>query len=311
MSDKRVLVFGAGGFIGRRVVECLAERGIKVRAVDLAFQDAQEPANHVLVERVVGNITDEPFVASVSQLCDTVVYLASNSLPASANFDLAGEVQAHVRAVVKVAEICDAQGVERFVFASSGGTVYGTDSNRPLRETDGTFPRNAYGASKLAIEHFLRILGALRRMKTVSLRISNPFGEGQVANRGQGFIAAAMQHAAAGETLTLWGDGSAVRDFIYVGDVAEAILAACFYNGEQPVINVGAGQGHSLNEIVRQIETVSSVSLALSYQMSRSFDVSKNVLDINLAMSELNWRPSLTLTEGLDLTWGWWLKKSE
>lgn len=309
ISGLRVLVLGGGGFIGKRVVARLASWGATIRVLDLNKRENTGSLDDKCVEWITGSVFDETLVATAARGCDAAVFLASNSLPASANSDLSAEIAQHVRPSVRVAEICQAEGLNSFIFASSGGTVYGLDSTVPLNENSRTLPRNAYGASKLAIEHYLRILGSLRGIRTLSLRISNPYGPGQLAIRGQGFIAAAMQHAFSGEPMHIWGDGSVIRDFLYVDDLAEAIRRSVLYKGQSAAINIGSGVGFSLLEIVRKVEAATDRKICLTFDPSRVIDVASNVLDVSESQRELGWKPSTNLEEGLFLTANWWQSK--
>lgn len=303
----RVLVVGAGGFIGQHVMLALRSAGATPIGMDLA------PPSGPLSDLpwVVGSVADPALFATAAAGCEGVVFLANSSLPATANFDLSGEVSAHVQVSVKAAEICNDQGVKRFVFASSGGTVYGFDSAKPLSETDVTWPRNAYGVSKLAIEHYLRLIGAMRSISTVSLRVSNPYGEGQLALRNQGFIAAAMQHALAGSTMPIWGDGTVERDFIHVTDVAHAFVAALASKTPPDVINIGSGTAFSLCRILTEIERTTGKTIHVAFEPDRKVDVKRNVLDITSAKITLDWTPKISLSEGLSRTAEWWLAREK
>lgn len=309
LSGRRTLVFGGGGFIGRRVVSLLLSAGAYVRVADLIGQTQAGVLEHPNLIWMQGDIRDDSFIRKAAKNCDSVIFLASSSLPATANADFCAEISGHVLPPVRVAELCQSEGVRTLVFSSSGGTVYGIDSLAPLKEDAPTRPKNAYGVSKLMIEHYLRILASLRDIRTVSLRISNPYGPGQLATRGQGFVAAAMRHAYSGETLSIWGDGSTVRDFIYVDDLARAIAHAIAYSGDKHVMNIGSGVGQSLLEIIRKIETATGHPVRVVFESSRPIDVAHNVLDIGLSQQELGWSPSTSIDEGLALTAAWWKKE--
>ena len=299
---KRILVVGGNGFIGRHVVRHLLAAGAEVVIMDMA----PGPEEFARLDQVLGSIADTTLLASAVSGCDMVVFLANSSLPGSANTDLSSEVHSHVMVSVKAAEICSAQGVERFVFASSGGTVYGYSSNTPLGEDMPTKPRNAYGVSKLAIEHYLRIIGMQGGLRTISLRVANPYGEGQRALRNQGFIAAAMQHAMSGRPMEIWGDGSVERDFVHVSDVAQAFVNACTVEDPPEVANVGSGHGTSLLKVLQLAEEALGRPVPIIFQPSRAIDVARNVLDTTRAATSLGWQPSIGLEEGLSLTVDWW-----
>ena len=307
LYGSRVLVVGAGGFIGRHVMWALQKAGAAPIGMDLY------PPSGTLLDFpwVLGNVADQALFATAAAGCEGVIFLANSSLPATANFDLAAEVGAHVQVSVKAAEICNDQGVKRFVFASSGGTVYGFESSIPLSEDFPTRPLNAYGVSKLSIEHYLRLIGTMRPMSTVSLRVSNPYGEGQLALRNQGFVAAAMQHAMAGTTMPIWGDGNVARDFIHVKDVANAFVAALAADTPPNTINIGSGVAVSLNRILSEIERATNRTVKVAFEQDRAVDVKCNVLDIKLAKETLDWVPTIDLNNGLLQTADWWLAREK
>jgi UDP-glucose 4-epimerase len=305
----RACVLGAAGFIGRHVVSEFLAQGYFVTAVDMVEGNAAAMSQHRRLEFLCGRLNDESFVRQVLAQADTVICLAPNSLPATSNADLAAEIGNQVQATLRIAEIAHQSGVRTFVFASSGGTVYGIDSATPIGEATPTNPRNAYGVSKLSIEHYLRILRELRGLHAVSLRISNPYGSGQNANSGQGFVAMAMRRAFASEPMTIWGDGRAVRDFVFVKDLARAFVLAAEYSGPEHVINIGSGLGYSLLEIATMVEEVSGHPLALRFERQRRIDVARNVLDISRAFAEMRWQPETTIEAGLAATAEWWASR--
>ncbi|MBU1836003.1 MAG: NAD-dependent epimerase/dehydratase family protein [Alphaproteobacteria bacterium] len=305
MSDtfQQVLIVGGGGFIGKKVVAAFVAAGARVSVLDMVAADRDD------VEWIVGSLSDPTLVAAAVNGCDTVIFLANSSLPGSSQADLSAEIQSHVFVSIKAAEICSNLGVKAFIFASSGGTVYGYSPlpGTGLLETDLTRPINAYGVSKLAIEHYLRLLSDLRPMRTVSLRISNPYGEGQRATRGQGVIAAAMQHTFKNTPMKIWGDGSAERDFLHVDDVAEAFVAATRYRGTERVFNIGSGACWSLRDTLNAVQVATGQPLKIVYEPGRTVDVQRNQLDISLSSRELGWAPKIELAEGLMRTAAWWL----
>jgi UDP-glucose 4-epimerase len=303
MSPNRTLVIGGGGFIGSHVVSALRKGGHEVAVLDFKRPSAVSDG----VDWITGSINDSTLVASATNGCDCVIFLANASLPSSSQGNFEREASGHVGATLQVAEICKDQGVKRFLFASSGGTVYGYNSPRGgLTETNPTQPLNGYGVSKLSIEHFLRLMGAQGPMRTLSLRISNPYGEGQRALRAQGVVAAAMHHSMAGTVMPIWGDAKIERDFIHVEDVAAAVLAGLTPDGPARVINIGSGKSLSIRKILEITRHHIGRDLAVDFQPSRQIDVHRNVLAIALAKSELDWAPKIGIDEGMERTARWW-----
>lgn len=303
VRHSHTLVIGGGGFIGRHVVSALLGVGTRVRVVDFVAA----PTDMDEVEWISGSITDNTLVASAADGCDSAVFLANASLPGSSQSDFEREAIGHIGASLRVAEICKDQGVEQFVFASSGGTVYGYDSPPGgLTERCPTRPLSGYGVSKLSIEHYLRLMNTQGPMRTLSLRLSNPYGEGQRPHRAQGVVAAAMQHAISGTTMPIWGDGSVERDFVHVDDVAAAFLAGLSYDGAANVINIGSGEALSIKDILRLTRDHTGRDLVVDFQPHRRIDVQRNELCITRAAGELGWAPQISISDGMARTASWW-----
>ncbi|MGR3540104.1 MAG: NAD-dependent epimerase/dehydratase family protein [Hasllibacter sp.] len=301
--SSRILVIGGGGFIGRHVVDTLRADGHGVTVLDIV----NPPPGDAGGGWITGPISDLTLVAAAAEGCGGVVFLANASLPGSSQADLAREVEGHVAATLEVAETCEAAGVGRFVFASSGGTVYGRDPPEGgLSEDAPCLPLSGYGVSKLAIEHYLRVLGRRGAMRTLSLRLANPYGEGQRALRAQGVVAAAMQHAVEGTVMPIWGDGGVERDFVHIRDVARAFAAALAYEGGESVVNIGSGRAASVNEVVAAVRRHTGRPLKVEYRAHRSVDVRRSLLRIDRARRELGWTPRLDLEAGLERTAAWW-----
>lgn len=301
----KVLVIGAGGFIGQAVVAALP-RSVKPIGLDLM----PAPQHMAGIDWLTGSIADLSLIASVAAGCQAVVFLANASLPGSSQASMTREASSHVEATLAVAEACRDVGVGLFLFASSGGTVYGYDAPEGgLREDAACWPLSGYGVSKLSIEHYLRLIGRLGKMRTLSLRLANPYGEGQRALRAQGVVAAAMQHATTGTVMPIWGDGSVERDFLHISDVARAFVLALDYEGEAPAINIGSGRSVPISEIVARTREATGRPLEVAYEPERSIDVHRNALSIELARRDLGWAPETGLEEGLRRTAQWWLEK--
>lgn len=170
------------------------------------------------------------------------------------------------------------------MFLSSGGTVYGIPKYLPIDELHPTDPLCSYGISKLTIEKYLDLYRLLYGIDYVVLRISNLYGERQRLIAAQGAAAVFLGKALKGEKVTIWGDGSVARDYIYIADVIDSLIAVMNYFGKERIFNVGSGVARTLLELIEVIESVAGRKVDLEFKPSRTFDVPVNSLDIRRAM---------------------------
>ena len=305
MAVKCVLL-GGGGFIGSHLAERLLSAGHAVRIFD---QPDREPAGGASSRRDIewmrGDFRNPSDLGAAIAGCQTVFHLVSTTLPQSSNANPAADVADNVIGTVQLLEACRREGGHKIVFTSSGGTVYGVPRAVPITEEHPTHPITSYGIGKLTIEKYLELYRVLHGIDYCVLRISNPFGERQRVASGQGAVTTFVHRAHRGETIEIWGDGSVVRDYLYVGDVAEALARTVDYRGERRIINIGSGVGRNLNEIIAAIERVIGRPVQKRYVPGRTFDVPANVLDISLARAELGWQPATPFEEGLRRTLHW------
>jgi len=300
------VLLGGAGFMGSHLAERLLAAGHAVRVFDRCergFADGAAICRDV--EWLRGNFLDAADVAAAVAGCQGVFHLVSTTLPQSSNQDPARDVADNVIGTLHLLEACRRQGGCKIVFASSGGTVYGMPHARSITEDHPTHPITSYGISKLTIEKYLELYRVLHRLDYCVLRISNPFGERQRVASGQGAVTTFLHHACRGKPIEIWGDGSVVRDYLYVGDVAEAMVRALDYRGTHRVINIGSGVGRDLNELLGAIESVVGRPVERRHVPARTFDVPVNVLNIGLARAELGWAPATPFEEGLRRTLRW------
>jgi UDP-glucose 4-epimerase len=193
--------------------------------------------------------------------------------------------------------------VKRIMYLSSGGTVYGDPIRLPVSEDHPLDPLCSYGIVKVAVEKYLNMYSVLDRLTATVLRVSNPYGgSAWRANDLQGVIPIFLRKMAAGKSIEIWGDGSTVRDYIYIDDLIDAMVCALGAQGSA-VYNVGSGVGHSLNEVLEILSDVTGMEPRVSYSAPRGFDVSRIVLDVRKAREALGWQPSTTLRQGCSRYW--------
>jgi UDP-glucose 4-epimerase len=302
LTNLRCAVLGAGGFIGSNLCQALVRQGATVRAFGRrqAFPEALHGCDWIL-----GDFTDPTSVAAAVSGCDVVFHLVNATTPASANVDKLADLNANVASTLRLLEACRESGVSRVIFVSSGGTVYGIPDLVPTPETARTNPITAYGISKLAVEKYLGLYEYLYGLQYRVLRVANPFGPFQTALKNQGVIAAFLRGALAGKPIEIWGDGSIIRDYIYVGDVAEALMLAVSHEGAGRIFNIGSGEGRSLNDIVASIDRLLDEKIPVEHRPGRPVDVPVSILDTSFAASDLGWRPHTAFESGLLNTIEW------
>jgi UDP-glucose 4-epimerase len=243
------------------------------------------------------------FLASVLPQMDMVFHLVSTTVPKTSNDDPTFDVMSNVVETIYLLEQCAKEKVKKVVFVSSGGAVYGTPAALPVAEDSPEMPESSYGITKLAIEKYLGLFHRLYGLNYVILRPSNPYGERQNPDGDQGVIAVFLGRIAKGQAIDIWGDGSNVKDFIYIGDLIDGIYKAAFSDSVHRVFNIGSGIGHSVNDIVRRIAEKVDRPISMNYGPKGTFDVSRIYLDIALARKGLGWEPRISLDEGLRRTW--------
>lgn len=301
------VVLGGGGFIGMNLCRRLLASGFRVRAFGRRCAFPDELAG---VEWYQGDFADIGAVTAAVETFDVVFHLIHATTPQSANLDMASDVERNVLPSIALLDICRKVGVRRIVFVSTGGTIYGCPSQIPTPETAPTDPITAYGISKLAIEKYLGLYRHLYGLDYRVLRVANPYGQLQTGLKNQGVIAALVSRATRREPIEIWGDGSAIRDFIFIDDVVDALEIAVDDQATNHVFNIASGQGRSLCDLIEAIERILGRKLDVLWKPKRSVDLPVSVLAIDRAREELGWSPKTSFEVGLQKTILWWQGRS-
>jgi UDP-glucose 4-epimerase len=300
----RILVLGGSGFLGSHFVDKFLAEKHDVSVYDLYPERfRRSPAGIKFYTGDFGNVgaLDE----LISTGFDAVIHCVSTTTPKSSNESPEFDIQSNVIGTLYLLDICVKHKVGKLVFMSSGGTVYGDIGNLGLvNESHAVRPMCSYGVSKLTIEHYLDVYRHLRGLDYVALRLSNPFGERQSPLRALGALTVFLHRTLRRQEIEVWGDGGVTRDFIYVGDVADAVYLATV-NPISGVYNVGTGIGLSLRDILAEIATVAGREPAVTWLPSRSFDVPRIVLDTTKLRSATDWHCRTSLRDGVALTAEW------
>jgi len=302
-----ILITGGNGFIGSNLVNQLSTlKQHRVTVFDLYPRSYNGLPRGV--QFIQGNLVDSNLIRRtlVDLSIDIVYHLAWTTIHETALKNPSADIEQNLIPSVNLIEACLEAGVKRFIFLSSGGTVYGIPETSPVNEEHQTRPINAYGVTKLAVERYLLMYAYLYGMNYVIFRPSVPYGPYQNPHRRQGAVNVFIHRALKGEPVVIWGDGEIQRDYFYIDDLSEALSGALdIPAATNAIINLGGDQTYTLNQLVRAIEQVLEVSIQVRYEAGRKFDIPRLQLDTHTAKELLHWQPTISLTEGIRRTVEW------
>lgn len=257
------------------------------------------------VEYVEGELGNHGLIREAVEDVEIVFHFVSTTLPKTSNDDPIYDVRSNLIDTLQLLEACVEAGVRKVVFSSSGGTVYGVPQTVPITEDHPTDPTTSYGVVKIAVEKYLGLFHRLYGLDYAALRISNPYGPYQNPGGQQGVVAVFLHRLYAGQPITIWGDGGVVRDYLYVSDLVEALELAAEVETRQKVLNIGNGQGTSLNDLIALMAEVTGRRPEVEYLPGRMLDVPANVLEVSRAREELGWKAHTDFADGIGRTWSW------
>lgn len=305
---KLCLILGGRGFIGSHLTIRLTEMGYRVRIFDrhsVKLDNINGYRDSVEIHE--GDLTNGVDLEKALEGVDYVFHFISTTLPKNSNENPIYDIESNVIGTLKLLDFIKLKKNNKIklIYISSGGTIYGIPLNLPISEDHQTNPLCSYGIGKLMIEKYLYLYKYLYGIDYAVLRVSNPFGERQDPKGIQGVVSVFMYNILKGNKITIWGDGSVIRDYIYIEDVIDAFVSVMELKTNQRIFNIGMGVGITLNDMIKRMSSVSGKSPLVEYLPSRQLDVPINYLDISLARSELHWTPKTALDVGLGKTWAW------
>jgi UDP-glucose 4-epimerase len=298
----RFLVTGGAGFLGVALANRLAHDGHQVRVIDdLSAGDSARLDERVLFTR--GDVADRPKLWTLLQDVDCIYHLAARVLVSESILYPREYNEVNVGGTVSVMEAMRDAGVRRVVLTSSGA-IYGEQAEQPVREDQTPNPQSPYAVSKLAAEYYVRTIGALWGIETVILRVFNAYGPGQNLPPFHPPVVPRFLHQALwGGSLVVFGGGGQTRDFVYVDDVVEALVAAATAaDVDRRIINVGCGRETSINELAALVSEVAQREVQMLHSPAESGGVSHLCADISTARRLLGYEPRIDLARGLRLT---------
>ena len=301
-----ILITGGAGFIGSHILAQLqGRRDIDVVVFDNLSSGSKEhvPAGMELVE---GDVCDEAAVDALfaDHHFDAVIHLAAQTMVPTSVEQPVLDCRINLEGVLHVLEACRIHGTRHILFSSSAA-VYGDNLHIPLKETERLVPTSPYGITKMTTEHYLRVYHELYGMDATVFRFANVYGERQ-GEKGEGgvvsiFCKLLSQH----QGITVFGDGNQTRDFVYAGDIAQAIIRALPLKGYH-TMNVSTGQETSINDLLRSFEKAVGYTVPVQYTAPRTGDILRSVLSNEALKRDLGFVPEMDLEEGICRTYDWY-----
>ena len=304
-----ILLLGAAGFIGTNLTLKLSEDpNNRITLVDVNknyFRPEVLEKNVSVVESPLNENTDFASLLAGQQV---VYHLISTTVPTTANQQVANELTANVVMTARLLDACVVCGVQKVVFISSGGTVYGKESRCPLKEDTATEPITSYGVQKITIEKLLYLYHYMHGLDYRVVRLANPYGPYQRPNGILGAVTTFTYKALNKEQIVVYGDGSVVRDFIYIDDAVRGILTIVNAESAYKTYNLGSGYGTSIRQVLEQIQSALQLPLDISWQEGRKVDVPVNFLDMTRYEEEFGPLNPISLKEGIIKTGGFMIR---
>ena len=305
----KILVTGGAGFIGSHLLQLLqGQQGVEVVVYDNLSSGRRE---HVpkAIRLVEGDVRDAEGLAYLfaSEGFDSVVHLAAQTMVPYSLSHPEEDCQINLLGLINILECCRKYAVKHIVFSSSAA-VYGDNLNIPLHEEEKPMPTSAYGITKMASEHYLRMYHDLYGLNTTVLRFANVYGERQGAGGEGGVVSIFCKLLAAGQGVTVFGNGEQTRDFVYAGDIAEALWRGSQLEGHH-VINISTQKETSVNQLLAAFKQAVGREFPVQYAPIREGDIFRSVLANGRCVELLGFCPAMNLQEGVARTYADYLQK--
>jgi UDP-glucose 4-epimerase len=298
----RIAITGSMGFLGSNIAQVLSgEPGCELiqNDLDIARSKCQDEAEG---NYVFGDLRRRDICEQLTDGVDVLIHMAQSNNPLLAGSDFVGDVEQNLLPTLTLLDTVKNRNKRlHIIFPSSGGTVY-APGNGAYKESDTCFASSPYGVQKIFLENYLSILTTKNPMISASvLRISNPYGVLLPVERKQGFVGVALSRIKHGLPIEIWGNQNNVRDYIHISDLCEAVRLAIQPVEGYHVYNIGAGEGHSVSEIVGMFEQILARKVETNLVHSEAADAMpiRSVLDVSAAAAKLKWTPHVKLYDGI------------
>ena len=296
-----ILLIGGNGFLGSALARALARAGREVHVLSRSAEAGQRDG--IAFHR--GSQDDIAIVAPLLKECRTVIHLASTTTPGSSARSPGIDTKENLLPATMLAKAMSVLPPDRLIFASSGGAVYGNPERLPVDESCAPRPLSYHAAGKVALEALFTAFAHANGVSLAILRPSNIYGPGQPLRGGFGLVRTLLDKALRGETVEMWGDGTAMRDYLFIDDVIEACTRLTDNPQATGVFNAGSGTGTSIKDLITLVAQVTGRAPNIVERPARGTDVRAIVLDSTQLREATDWTSLIGLEEGLRRTWTW------
>lgn len=305
-----ILILGAAGFVGTNLSIELSKNDIN--KITLADKKREYFSPDVMNDNteIIESSLDTNMDYSILENKDVVYHLVSTNIPTTSNQHISQDIETNVLFSSRLFEACVKYGVKKIAFISSGGTVYGKEAKCPLSEETPTNPISSYGVQKITIEKLLYLYNYMYGLDYRIIRLANPYGPYQRPNGILGAVTTFTYKALKGDEITVYGDGTIVRDFIYIDDAIRGIINIVNGENEHHIFNLGSGYGTSISDVLKAVKNALGYDLNVVYKPGRLVDVPVNYLDIKRYEKYYGALNPITLEEGIKKTAEFMKRKS-
>lgn len=302
----RILVTGGAGFIGSHIVDALVDRGHRVTVLDDLSSGQEENLNR-RAKFIKGDVTNQKKLESVFKRVqpEAIFHLAAQINVRASVENPVLDAECNVLGSLRLIEMAAKSGVKKFIFSSTGGAMFGDAAAYPASEDEPRTPLSPYGLAKSTVEQYLDFYHRERSLPYLSLRYGNVYGPRQNPHGEAGVIAIFTSLMMDGRAPIINGDGEQTRDYVYVGDVVKANLAALDATIDEGIFHIGTSKETSVNEIFRLVNWQFGKTFEASYGPAKNGEVKRSALDARKAEALLAWKPEVDISEGITATVTW------
>lgn len=301
-----VIIIGGTGFLGSALITFLQKNAFPMHLITISRTNVtMEGVLHINLSAI--NWKDVPYYLPESDE-NVIIDFAYSSVPKTSFDDPIKDFTENLHNTIDHLRFAIEVKCKKYIYISSGGTVYGDVSDKPIKENAANFPISPYGITKMASERYINMYHVVHGLSTCIVRPSNVYGPTQKPFLGQGFISTALAFVYKQEAIRVFGDGSVVRDYLYIDDFCEGLTTILLAGESGEIYNLGSGTGHSILEVINRINQIvkeDNQLLKVDYLNPRSFDVQHNVLDCAKLAALTGWTSKTSFDDGIRHTWKW------